>query len=179
MTYAQHIHAAMLALAEHPKVLFVGYNIKFGQNPAAGTFKGIPEDKLIETPLAENLMAGVAIGLALDGYIPVLSFERSDFLTNAMDAIVNHLDKMEQLSDGEFRPAVIIRVVVGNKEVPLLTGPTHTQDFSDAMEHLTNNIVIYKLGCGSKIVEMYSAILAHLDSCGSAMVFEYKDLYNT
>lgn len=181
MNYKEHIHAAMLKLSEHPKVVVVGYNIRYGSNPAAGTFKGVPEEKLIETPLAENLMAGVAIGLALDGYIPVLYIERFDFILNALDSLTNHLDKLALLSDGQFTPAVIIRVVVGSKKVPLLTGPTHCQDFSDAMRELVSFPIIPVTDYNFMWIEnVYNvALLSAAESKKSSMIVEYKDLYNT
>lgn len=175
MTYREAIHAAMLTLAEDPKVVFVGYNIRYGSNPAAGTFKGIPGDRLIETPLAENLMTGVAIGLALEGYKPLVYFERSDFLTNAMDAIVNHLDKLAELSEGEFRPTMMLRVVVGNKEHPLYTGATHTQDFSVAMRRLVS-FPVFRLLSPYEITDAYEVAL-HALAESSAMLFECKDKY--
>jgi pyruvate/2-oxoglutarate/acetoin dehydrogenase E1 component len=119
----------MESLAADPLVRFVGYGVRIGGR-AQGTLKNVPDSQLIEMPVAENLMVGFAIGLALKGLKPVVFIERFDFILNALDAIVNHLDKIETISRGEFKPAMILRIVVGNKSKPLFTGETHTQDFT-------------------------------------------------
>jgi pyruvate/2-oxoglutarate/acetoin dehydrogenase E1 component len=134
MTYKEALAGAMRELAADPLVRIIGYGVKFGR--AAGTLKGIADESLIETPVAENLMVGLAVGLALKGLRPVVYIERMDFLANAIDAVVNHLDKIDRLSGGEFQPVVLLRVVVGNKQKPLFTGVTHCQDFSEAVRRM-------------------------------------------
>lgn len=95
ITYKGELSRAMGQLATDPKVCFLGYGIKYGR--AMSTLSGVSEEQLIETPVAENLMVGLAIGLALKGRRPVVFIERCDFLLNALDAIVNHLDKIEKI----------------------------------------------------------------------------------
>jgi pyruvate/2-oxoglutarate/acetoin dehydrogenase E1 component len=115
MTYKDTLAQAMQKLAEDPKAVFIGYGVRYG-GMAAGTLKQIPECQLIETPVAENLMVAIGIGMALQGYKPVIFIERFDFILNALDAIVNHLDKIAVMSRGEFKPTLILRVVVGNRQ---------------------------------------------------------------
>jgi pyruvate/2-oxoglutarate/acetoin dehydrogenase E1 component len=171
MKYKSEICKAMLDLSKSESVRFVGYNVRFGK--FGGTLNGINENQLIETPVAENLMAGIATGLALNGFLPVLCFERFDFILNALDAIVNHLDKFEAISAGEFKPRVIIRVVVGNTKSPLFTGATHTQDFSESLRGMLNMPVI-QLKKASDISMQYLNASAFHSSC---VMVEYKDLY--
>src|SRR5579871_6790066 len=113
LTYKEALTAAMDQLALDPTVRFVGYGLLHGR--AAGTLKNVPVAQIVETPVAENLMVGLAIGMSLRGLRPVVYIERMDFILNALDAIVNHLDKIGGMSHGQFNPAVILRVVVGNK----------------------------------------------------------------
>src|ERR1700730_8083640 len=112
MNYKKELTAAMDSLAQDPLVRFVGYGISIGK--AMGTLKNVAPAQLIEMPVAENLMVGFATGLALKGLKPVVFFERFDFILNALDAIVNHLDKIKTISRGEFNPTMILRIVVGN-----------------------------------------------------------------
>ena len=112
--------------------IFIGYNISFGSK-AYGTLADVPKSKKIETPVAENLMIGLAMGMALEGYRPVVFFERHDFILNALDSIVNSLDKFELLT-GRKLP-IIIRATVGAKK-PLHPGPQHVQDFTSAFKKL-------------------------------------------
>lgn len=177
MTYKACLSSAMTELGRNPRVLFVGYGLSFDA-AAAGTFKGVDKEQRIEMPLAENLMMSAAIGLAIEGYIPVVFFERFDFILNAADAIVNHLDKLNELSDGEFGPCLIIRAVVGNRLKPLLTGATHTQDFSDAFRSMTS-IQMVKLLDKKYINEEYAhAMSVASTGTASSMLIEYKDKYD-
>lgn len=171
-SYKDELTAAMDLMAEDPLIRFIGYGVKIG-GKAMGTLKNVPDSQLIEMPVAESLMVSFAIGLSLKGLKPVVFIERFDFILNAMDAIVNHLDKIKDISHGEFIPTMILRIVVGNRDKPLFTGRTHTQDFSFMLKHLVSFPVIqlvrpYEIGI------QYKAAHAFLGRRSTALV-EYKD----
>lgn len=172
MTYRDIIKQAMLELADDPRTVFLGYNVCFGSR-AYGTLAGIPAERCVETPVAENLMAGLAIGMSLTGYRPVLFYERHDFVLNALDAIVNHLDKLEDLSAGQFKTPVLIRAVVGGTE-PLHPGPQHIQDFTEAIR-LMVSFPVFDIRSGQEAEETYRKVL---HSTGPAMIVERRDLYD-
>lgn len=174
MNYREELTAAMDSLAADPLVRFVGYGMKIGK--AMGTLRNVPESSLIEMPVAESLMVSFGIGLSLKGLKPLIFVERFDFILNALDAIVNHLDKIEALSHGEFRPAVILRIVVGNRQKPLFTGKTHTQDFSPALRSLVSFPVI-GLSDASQISREYKTAHDRMTKLSrSTALIEYKDL---
>src|SRR3989338_4734923 len=108
MQYKDAIMKSMEMLAQDPRTIFIGYNVSYGSR-GYGTFYNIPRERCIETPVAENLMTDLAIGTALAGLKPLLFFERHDFMLNALDALINHLDKVERISGGQFKAPVIIR----------------------------------------------------------------------
>lgn len=172
-SYKQALTAANTELARDPRTIFVGYGIT--KTHALGTLRDVPPAQLLEMPVAENLMAGAAIGLSLAGRLPVLYIERCDFLLNALDAIVNHLNAMPIISRGEYRPAVIIRIVVGNRDKPLFTGHTHTQDFSDALRSMVS-FPVSTLTEAAQVFAHYTH--AQIDQMAgiSTALFEYKDL---
>jgi pyruvate/2-oxoglutarate/acetoin dehydrogenase E1 component len=175
MTYKQKLAETFTTLSQDTKLVVLGYNIAYGSQ-ALGTFKGVPKAQLIETPLAENLMMGMAIGMSLAGYKPIVYFERMDFILNAMDAIVSQLDKLNEISDGQFSPSVILRCVVGNKEKPIYTGNTHTADYSEALKNMVK-IPVLNLDMN----EIRTADLSYryfLMKGESAIIVEYKDLYD-
>lgn len=172
-SYKDALTASMELLAQDPLVRFIGYGVKIGGR-ALGTLKNVPDSQLIEMPVAENLMISFAIGLSLKGLKPVVFIERFDFILNAMDAIVNHLDKIETLSHGEFIPTMILRIVVGNSQKPLFTGKTHTQDFSAALRNLVSFPVI-QLVDSQQVAIQYKAAHGFLGKRSTALV-EYKDL---
>ena len=172
-SYKQALTEANTALAADPRTIFVGYGIT--KSHALGTLKNVSPGQMLEMPVAENLMVGAAIGLSLAGRLPVVYIERCDFLLNAVDAIVNHLNAIPITSLGEFKPALILRVVVGNREKPLFTGHTHTQDFSDALRLMVDFPVIALRESEAVAAQYLDA--AHRQFRGiSTALFEYKDL---
>jgi len=175
MTYRDQIVAAMNWLGQQDRVCFLGYNTRYGR--AGGSLADVPEDRLFEMPLAENLMFGAAIGMSLDGRIPVVWCERADFLFCGMDAIVNHLNQIRKLSEGQHKPAAIIRVCIGNSKTPLFTGPTHTQDPSEAMRLLVS-FPVEVLGTPESILPQYCRAFERAKKGISTMLFEHKDRYS-
>lgn len=176
MSYRDELLKAMEVLAQDPQVCFVGYNLCPAGGSAGGSIKGVPAEKIFEMPLAENLMAGAAIGLSLDGRIPVLWFERMDFLLCGLDALVNHLNQISTLSEGVHKPAVIIRVCVGNRNAPLFTGPTHVQDFTETVKKMVSFNVVPLIHTET-IKTHYRYALGAARNGVSTMLVEYKDRY--
>lgn len=174
--YKDEITSAMDTLATDPTFRFVGYGLLHGR--AGGTLKNVPDKQIVETPTAENLMTGIAVGLSITGLRTLLYFERSDFLLNAADAIVNHLALMGTLSEGEFKPACVIRVTIGNKLKPLFTGPVHTQNFSAAFRSmLPERFEVWKLRSAGTTDQIYARAYERLCMGQSTMIFEEKDLW--
>lgn len=153
MLYKDALKISMNNFAKQEKSLFIGYNTRYTR--ANNTLIDIPKSQLIETPVTENLMVGMGIGLSLRGYKPLIYFERFDFILNALDAIINHLDKIEILSNKQYSPKLIIRVVIGRKKSPLYSCPTHIQDFTEAVTDMVTFPVI-KLKTSSDVLHYYS-----------------------
>jgi len=170
--YKEAIKHSMDFLAEDPKSVFIGYGVKTGTK-GGGFFSDIPEDQLIETPIAEGLMLSMAMGLSLEGFKPIVFYERFDFIMNAMDALVNHLDKMSIISKGEYAPKVIIRCVVGGKATPFFTGVTHTRDHTEALRKMVGFPVL-KPSTKEEVVEAYKQAY---ESPLSHIIVEEKDWY--
>jgi len=173
MTYKEALTQSMEEMARDPKTCFIGYGVTTGF--ALGTLKGVSPYQLIETPVAENLMVGMAIGMALKGRKPVVFIERMDFILNAADAIVNHLDKLATISGGQFQPAIIIRCVVGNKERPLFTGETHTQNLSRAFREMVS-FPVYECRTAEEVLTAYRLAFKSIDIGMPSIIVEFKDL---
>lgn len=174
MKYKEAIKQSMENFSKDEKTIFIGYNVSYGSK-AYGTLTDISDSKKIETPVAENLMVGLAIGMSLEGFKPIVFFERHDFMLIALDAIINHLDKIEKMSEGQFKPKVIIRAVIGAKK-PLDAGAQHTQNFSETFKILIKNFPIYEPKTPSETLEVYEKVW---NSDASAMIIEKRDLYET
>lgn len=135
LTYKQAIYQAMDELGKMPETIFIGYNVANGD--AMGTLKTVDKSKKLETPVAENLMTGLAIGMSFEGYRPVVYYERHDFMLVAADAIGNHINHIERISHGEYKVPVILRSVVADAG-PFYSGPTHSQDFTSVFGEMVS-----------------------------------------
>lgn len=173
MTLKDYLNETYSALAENPKVRFIGYNTAKGSR-MYGSLVGVPESSCIEAPVAENLMMGMAIGMALEGYKPIVCFERHDFLLLALDALVNHADKLSYISNDQFKLPILVRCIVGSK-VPLNPGVQHCNDYTTALVHMVQNTPVFV----ADSVQRYEDALASVGKQGSGVVIiiEYKDDY--
>ena len=113
--------------------------------------------------MAEELQLGASIGLSLAGFCPVSIFPRMDFLWRAADQLINHLDKMEDMSHGEFRPFVIIRTAKGSTD-PLDPGPQHKGDYTDALRIATSRVMVFKLRQPEDIFKTYKWVYEYRKS---------------
>ncbi len=71
------------------------------------------EDRVIDTPLDECLIAGVAIGMALDDLRPVAEMQFADFIFPAFNQIVSEAAKIRYRSNGDFGVPLVIRAPYG------------------------------------------------------------------
>lgn len=170
MTYFEAVKSSMEVLAEDWFTIFIGYNVKYSS--AYGSLKNVSEDQKLETPLAENLMAGLAMGMSLEGYRPVLFFERHDFILNAIDAIVNTMDIIHVISDGEYNMPVIIKAVVGSVK-PFYAGLTHTNDLSKSIRSMVSFPVYTPITARQVLTVYKKAVITR----SPMMISERKELY--
>lgn len=173
-TYKEELMKAMQLLGDHPKTVFIGQNMVYGGTSMFWTIQDVKKEKRIELPVFEEVQMGMSIGMALEGYIPVSVYPRMDFLICATNQLVNHLDKTAEMSDGQFKPVVIIRTAIGSKS-PLMPGPQHCQDHTEALRLLCKNINIVKLERAEQIVPEYQKALK---ADRPTVLVEIPDLYN-
>ena len=167
MNYKEEITKAMEMLSEVPNTLFIGQSVLYEGSAVYETLGTNMMDR-IEVPVFEDTQLGLCIGLALEGYLPICIFPRMDFLMCAMNQLVNHLDKIEEMSVGRYNPKVIIRTMVGSRK-PLYPGAQHCQDYTEALKILLKNINILVIEKAEQAVPFYSMAL---ESPKSSIVIE-------
>ena len=144
MTTAAALNSALdVALGIDPKVLLLGEDIA---DPSGGVFKvtkGLSTrygaHRVRDTPIAEQSILGAAIGAALAGYRPVAEVMFFDFVTVAMDQLVNHAAKFRYLSGGQHPVPVTVRTVVGNSRF----GAQHSQSLEAWFMHTPGVKVVF------------------------------------
>ena len=173
-TYKEELLKAMDLLAAHHKTIFIGQNVIYGGTSMFWTLQNIPKEKRIELPVFEEVQMGMSIGMALEGYIPISIYPRMDFLICATNQLVNHVDKIQEMSEGQFKPVVIIRTAIGSVK-PLFPGPQHCQDHTEALKLMCKNINIVKLEKAEQIVPEYKKAL---EADKPTILVELPDIYN-
>jgi len=176
MSYRTELIRSMKYLATNNKTIFLGQSVKFSGNAIFNTLKDIKNDKKIELPVFEDTQMGLSTGLALNGFIPVTCYPRFDFLILSLNQLVNHLDKLNQMSLGKINAKVIIRTSIGSKN-PLNGGPQHTQDHTSALKKMLTNVEVIKLKKTNEIFKSYKKALNRKDQ-KSTLLIEYGDYYN-
>ena len=153
----------------------IGQNVKYGGTSMFHTLTEFPEHRKLELPVTEEMQAGIATGMSLNGFNVCSIYPRMDFLILALNQIVNHLDKAEEMSDGQFKPKVIIRTCVGSVK-PMMPGPQHCQNYTEALKKMVTNIEIREL---LKTEDVFNAYKEAVNSDKSFIIIEHSDLYNS
>jgi len=173
--YQEALVEAMKLLAANDRVVFLGQSVAVPGTAMRTTLEHVSSDQLIELPVEEDFQMGMATGMALAGYIPVSVFPRWNFLLLATNQIVNHLDKLGELSRLDPAPKVIIRTGIGSQH-PLNPGPQHTGDFTDAFRLMCPNLNIVRLDNATSILPEYKLALGRQDGV-STILIEWGDKY--
>ena len=152
------ITKAMTMLGQLPNTIFIGQNVAYDGNVVYKHLAGVPMEKRLELPVAEEMQMGISTGLALQGFLPISIYPRIDFMLLAMNQLVGHLDKLPILSDGGYKPKVIIRTRVGSK-TPLNAGPQHTQDYTEAFRLMLTTVIVTKVTKPEEVMPAYEDAL--------------------
>jgi pyruvate/2-oxoglutarate/acetoin dehydrogenase E1 component len=136
----------------------------------------VPTDRLIELPVAEEMQMGMTTGMALTGLIPVSIFPRWNFLICAMNQLINHLDKIQVMSNGGYKVKAIVRTGIGSQR-PLHPQHQHVGDYTEALRSMCTTIEVIRLEEPSDIFPAYEKALLR-DDGRSTLLVEYGDFYN-
>jgi pyruvate/2-oxoglutarate/acetoin dehydrogenase E1 component len=169
--YQKNLCKAMNMLAKENKTIFLGQTIVYGGSPMFNSCKDVSAKKKMEMPVAEDMQMGMSIGLALEGFIPISIFPRIDFLICAVNQLVNHLDKCEEMSKGEFCPGVVIRTQLGNTK-PLYPGCQHCGDYTQGLKKMLKNVEVVRLKDPDKVIETYKHALNMTKQGLSTLIIE-------
>jgi len=176
MTMVQAIQDALrVALREDPRVIVLGEDI--GKN--GGVFRvteGLQaefgEERVADTPLAENGIVGGAIGLALYGMRPIAEIQFVDFIYPAFDQIVSELAKLRWRSAGQYACPVIVRAPYGGG---IKGGLYHSQSPEAYFCHTAGLQVVIPSTPG----DAKGLLLAALECEDPVIFLEPKRLYRT
>jgi pyruvate/2-oxoglutarate/acetoin dehydrogenase E1 component len=174
LSYAEAIREALaIALEGDERVFLMGEDI----GVYGGAFQvtrdlveRFGEERVMDTPISELGGAGVAVGAALTGLLPVYEFQFSDFSMLAMEQIVNQAAKLRYMLGGSVHVPVVFRMPTGSG---LGGAAQHSQSIEAWYAHVP----------GLKVVEpatpedVKGMLLAAIKDPDPVIVFEHKLLY--
>jgi len=167
----QIFKSAMTWLANQDRTIFLGQNVCYPYSQLFPTFADVPQEKKIEMPVAEELQMGITLGLSLEGYIPISVYPRIDFVVLALNQLINHIDKLPDMSSGMLNPGLIVRTQIGHKK-PLNAGFQHTQDHTEAFSLMLNNVKVYKLTSLDNVMSTYQMVYEEAKKGRASVVIE-------
>ena len=177
MKYFDELKRSMEWLADQERTLFIGQAVACAGTAMSNTVKDIEPNKLLELPVAEEMQMGMSLGLALDGTIPISIYPRWNFLLCGINQLVNHIDKIDVMSNGGYTPKIIIRTGIGAIS-PMHPQSQHVGDFSDAIQSMCETVEVVRLENPQDIFPAYEKAFLRTDNRTTICV-EYGDYYST
>jgi len=171
------VEAVNLALArakaDDPDVVVLGQDV--GRDGGVfratlGLLEKFGSERVIDTPLAENLIVGMSIGMAAEGLKPVAEIQFSGFSYTTIDQILNHAGRMRHRTRGRLSCPLVVRTPCGAGIHP----PEHHSESPDAMfAHIPGIRVVYP----SSPKRAYGLLLAAIRDPDPVVFLEPTRLY--
>lgn len=174
ITLVEAVNLALArAMSDDPEVIVLGEDV--GRD--GGVFRatlGLLEKfgpaRVLDTPLAENLIAGMSIGMAAEGLKPVCEIQFSGFSYATIDQIINHASRMRHRTRGRLTCPMVLRTPCGAGIHP----PEHHSESPDAMfAHIPGIRVVYP----SSPRRAYGLLLAAIRDPDPVVFLEPTRLY--
>jgi pyruvate dehydrogenase E1 component beta subunit len=145
-------------LEHDPGVVVLGEDV----GRSGGVFRatvGLQErfgkERVQDTPLAENMIAGMCVGMSAQGMKPVAEIQFMGFIYPAIDQIVNHMSRLRHRTRGRLSCPVVIRTPHGGG----IHAPEH---HSEAVESMLAHVPGIRVVCPSSPARAYGLLLASI-----------------
>lgn len=176
ISYLEAVREAMSQeMRENQDVFILGEDIGV-YGGAFGVTRGMIEEfgpeRVRNTPISEAAIAGSAVGAALTGMRPILELQFSDFITIAMDQLVNQAAKTRYMFGGKGKVPLVVRTPAGSG-----TGAAaqHSQSLEAWMAHIPGLKVVQP----STAYDAKGLLKAAMDDDNPVIFYEHKLLYKT
>jgi pyruvate/2-oxoglutarate/acetoin dehydrogenase E1 component len=174
LTYRQAVAAALAQeMARDDRVVLLGEDVASG-----GVFKatsGLRErfgpDRVWNTPISEQAIAGAAMGAAMAGLRPVAEIMFSDFYATCWDQVVNEIAKIRYMTGGQVSMPLVLRGANGSGGLGF--GSQHGQ----SVENWAMCVPGLKIVSPAGPAEAFGLLAAAIRDNDPVMVFEHKALY--
>jgi pyruvate dehydrogenase E1 component beta subunit len=139
-----------------------------------GTTSGLAikyPNRVIETPLAEDSIAGICIGASLNGMYPINTHIRADFGLLVFNQLINLAAKYKYMFGGLFEVPMMMRMIIGRSWGQ---GAQHSQSLQSLMAHIPGLVVVMPASPQS-ILESYDFAVNH--HRGPVVMLEHRLMY--
>jgi 2-oxoisovalerate dehydrogenase E1 component beta subunit len=160
-------------LAHDPNVVVLGEDIGINGGvfrATAGLQQRFGSERVQDTPLAEGMIAGMAIGMAAQGLKPIAEIQFMGFLYPAMDQIANHMARLRNRTRGRLSCPVVVRMPHGGG----IHAPEH---HSESLEAMLCHHAGLRVVCPSTPARAYGLLLAAIRDPDPVIFLEPTRLY--
>ncbi len=135
-----------------------------------GLYEEFGEMRVLDTPLAESAIAGVAIGAAAYGLRPIAEIQFADFIMPAVNQIISEAAKMRYRSNNDWHCPMVIRAPYG--------GGVHGALYhSQSVEALFHHVPGLKIVMPSTAYDAKGLLISAIRDPDPVLFFEHKGLY--
>lgn len=176
ITYTEAVREAMSeAMRENPDVFLMGEDIGI-YGGAFGVSRGMVEEfgeeRVRSTPISESAIAGASVGAAMTGMRPIFEIQFSDFVTIALDQIVNQAAKIHYMYGGKAKIPLVMRTPGGS-------GTGAAAQHSQSLENWTAHIPGLKVVQPATAYDAKGLLHAAIEDNNPVMFYEHKLCYRT
>jgi pyruvate/2-oxoglutarate/acetoin dehydrogenase E1 component len=156
-----------------PTVIVMGCDVGVKGNPFGITldlYKEFGLDRVIDTPISEPSFTGIGVGAAITGLRPVVEIMFCDWVTLAMDQIVNMAAKMRYMFGGKLEMPLVVRVPIG-------AGGGQAAQHSQSLEAWFNHVPGLKIVAPSTPADFKGLLKASIRDDNPVIFLENKRTY--
>ena len=167
--------ATAISLQDDPSVYLIGLGVPDPKG-IFGTTEGLQSqfgsDRVMDMPISENGMTGVAIGSALVGMRPILTHQRVEFAILSMEQIVNQAAKWFHMTAGKNNIPLVIRMIIGRGWGQ---GAQHSQSLESWFAHIPGLKVVMP----ATPYDAKGLLISAVEDNNPVIFMEHRWLHNT
>ena len=166
-------HGLREEMERNPKIVMWGEDVADPKGGVFGVTRGLSSafpGRVFNSPLAEASIAGVAAGMAIGGYKPIVEMQFADYLWPAALQLRDEIPTVRWRSQGEWECPVVVRIAVGGY---IKGGPWHSANVESFFAHIPGWYVVYP-SCAEDAKGLIKAAARSKDP---VIFLEHKGLY--
>ena len=174
LTVGQSINKALSLILENNQTAFLAGEDIGIYGGAFGVTEGLLEEfgneRIKDTPISEDVIAGLAVGASMTGSRPIVEMQFSDFIVNAMDPIVNQAAKLHFMYGGAVNVPIVVRGASG-------AGTGAAAQHSQSLESWFCHVPGLKVVTPSNAQNAYDLLLSSFVDPNPVIFMEHKLIY--